>query len=226
MYEHQQISYLNVHHQCEKLKCVQRFVVSVSVSQWSVVVRAVPLDVNSTDALAKLSSSGSIFFLTVRSAVVVAPTRRLQQGVVWQRHGLVKQGVQSLLIDASFRKLHLGLLLLCGVDNGGAADLGQLATLTVKGPAADLISNHIFNEEDTAVKAERQPVEQLDVLQKVVVRVTGVGVLIIASVVHQLHHRLGRGLDEPLFFLTGGDHRYNTQGLLFIALQGILTKLH
>lgn len=64
---------------------------------------------------------------------------------------------------------HLGLLLLRGVDNGGAADLGQLATLTVEGPAADLVPDHVFDEEDTPVEAERQPVEQLDVLQQVVV---------------------------------------------------------
>lgn len=64
---------------------------------------------------------------------------------------------------------HLGLLLLCGVDDGGAADLSQLATLTVKGPAADLVSDHVFDKQDAAVEAERQPVEQLDVLQQVVV---------------------------------------------------------
>lgn len=67
---------------------------------------------------------------------------------------------------------HLGLLLLRGVDDGGAADLRQLATLTVKRPAADLISDHVFDKEDAAVEAERQPIEQLNVLQQVVVRVT------------------------------------------------------
>lgn len=67
---------------------------------------------------------------------------------------------------------HLGLLLLCGVDDGGAADLGQLAALAVERPAANLISDHVFDEEDAAVEAEGQPVEQLDVLQQVVVRVT------------------------------------------------------
>lgn len=107
MYEHQQISRLNVHHQCEKLKSVRRIAVSVSVSKWPVVVRAVPLDVNSTDTLAKLSSPGPVLFLAVRATVGVAPPRGLQQGVVRQRHRLVKQGVQSFLIDASFRKLHL-----------------------------------------------------------------------------------------------------------------------
>lgn len=67
---------------------------------------------------------------------------------------------------------HLGLLLLRGVHDGGAADLGQLAALAVERPAANLISDHVFDEEDTAVEAEGQPVEQLDVLQQVVVRVT------------------------------------------------------
>lgn len=66
---------------------------------------------------------------------------------------------------------HLGLLLLCGVEDGGAADLGQLAALAVKGPAADLISDHVFDEKDAAVEAEGQPVEQLDVLQQVVIGV-------------------------------------------------------
>lgn len=66
----------------------------------------------------------------------------------------------------------LGLLLLCGVHDGGAADLGQLAALAVERPAADLVADHVFDEEDAAVEAERQPVEELDVLQQVVVRVT------------------------------------------------------
>lgn len=66
---------------------------------------------------------------------------------------------------------HLGLLLLSGVDDGGAANLSQLATLAIEGPAADLVPDDVFDEEDAAVEAERQPVEQLDVLQQVVVRV-------------------------------------------------------
>lgn len=100
--KHQQILY--VHHQSEKLKCVQA---SDSVSQRPVVVRAVPLHVDSADSLAKLSSSGALLFLTVKAAVVVASASGLQQGVVRQRHCLVQQGVQSLLVDTSFRKLHL-----------------------------------------------------------------------------------------------------------------------
>lgn len=79
----------------------------VSVAQRSVVVRAVSLDVDPTDALAKLGSSGPLLLLAVRAAVCVAAARGLQKGVVWQRHGLIKQGVQSLLINPSFGKLHL-----------------------------------------------------------------------------------------------------------------------
>lgn len=67
---------------------------------------------------------------------------------------------------------YLGLLLLRSVDDGGAAHLGDLPALTVKRPAADLVSDHVFNEEHAAVKAQRQLIEQLDVLQHVVVRVT------------------------------------------------------
>lgn len=59
---------------------------------------------------------------------------------------------------------HLSLLLLSGVDHRGAAHLCQLAALTVKGPAADFIPNNIFDEEDAAIEAEWQPVEQLNVL--------------------------------------------------------------
>lgn len=71
--------------------------------------------------------------------------------------------------ERSLTRPHLGLLLLCGIDDGGAADLSQLATLTIKGPAADFVSYHVFDEEDAAVEAKRQPVEQLYVLQQVVV---------------------------------------------------------
>lgn len=64
----------------------------------------------------------------------------------------------------AFLHPHLGLLLLCGVDDGGAAHLSQLAALSVKGPAADLVPDHVFDEEDSATVAEGQPVEQLNVL--------------------------------------------------------------
>lgn len=74
-------------------------------------------------------------------------------------------------MSSGLNRSHLGLLLLGGVDDRGAAHLGQLAALAVKGPAADLVPDHVFDEEDAAVEAERQSVEELDVLQQVVVRV-------------------------------------------------------
>lgn len=67
---------------------------------------------------------------------------------------------------------YLGLLLLCGVDDGGAAHLSDLASLAVEGPAADLVADHILDEEHTVVEAQRQLVKELNVLQHVVVRVT------------------------------------------------------
>lgn len=74
MSEHQQISVLDVHHRYEKLKCIQA---SGSVSKWPVVVRAIPLHMDSTDTLAKLSSSRALLLLTVRATVVVTSTRGL-----------------------------------------------------------------------------------------------------------------------------------------------------
>ncbi len=66
---------------------------------------------------------------------------------------------------------HFGLFLLRGINNRGAADFGNLASLAVKRPAAYLISQHVFNEQHSAVKAQPQLIEQLNVLQKVIIRV-------------------------------------------------------
>lgn len=101
-----------------------------------------------------------------------------------QKHQLTTRRLDSILISnkaltglntgrVSFPAPYLGLLLLRGVDDGGAAHLGDLPALAVKRPAADLVSDHVFNEEHAAVKAQRELIEQLDVLQHVVVRVTG-----------------------------------------------------
>ena len=66
---------------------------------------------------------------------------------------------------------HHGLFLLRGVDDGGAAHLGDLAALPVERPAADLVSDHVLDEEHTAVEAKGELVKQLNVLQHVVIRV-------------------------------------------------------
>lgn len=66
---------------------------------------------------------------------------------------------------------YLGLLLLSSVHNGGAADFSDLPSLAVEGPAADLVSDHVFYEQHPPVEPQRELIEQLDVLQHVVVRV-------------------------------------------------------
>lgn len=46
--------------------------------------------------------------------------------------GLVQQNVQGLLINAGFGELNFGLLLLCGIDDGGATDFRNFPALAVK----------------------------------------------------------------------------------------------
>lgn len=72
-------------------------------------------------------------------------------------------------VQSHFR--HLCLLLFGGINNGGAAHFSYLAALPVEGPAADLIPDHIFDEEYTAIEPQRQLVKQLDIFQHVVVRI-------------------------------------------------------
>lgn len=50
--------------------------------------------------------------------------------------------------------IYLCLLLFCGIHNGGAAHLSNLTALAIKGPTTDLITNHIFDEEDTTVESQ------------------------------------------------------------------------
>lgn len=64
---------------------------------------------------------------------------------------------------------YLCVLLLSGIDNGCAADFGELAALSIKGPATDLITDHVLQEENTAVVAQGQFLKQLNVLQEVVI---------------------------------------------------------
>lgn len=49
---------------------------------------------------------------------------------------------------------YLRVLLLSGVDDGRAADFCQLAALSVEGPAADLIADHVLQKENTPVVAQ------------------------------------------------------------------------
>lgn len=67
--------------------------------------------------------------------------------------------------------IYLSLLLFCGIHDGGATHFCNLPTLAIKWPAADLVPDHIFDEQDPAVESQRQFIEQLDVFQHVVIRI-------------------------------------------------------
>jgi len=76
-------------------------------------------------------------------------------------------------VNPSMQVTDLRVLLVGAVDNGRAADLGDLLSVSVVRPAADLLTaNHVFDENNATVETQRQLVKQLDVLQQVVVRVT------------------------------------------------------
>jgi len=64
------------------------------------------------------------------------------------------------------------VFLVGAVDDGRAADLGNLLPVSIVRPAADLLAaDHVLDEQDPAVETQRQLVKQLNVLQQVVVRV-------------------------------------------------------
>lgn len=100
----------------------------------------------------------------------------LQKGIVRASPvlGLIQEDVESLLVDPGLRELNLGLLLLCGINDGGAADLSNLASLAVERPAADLVPDDVLDEQHAAVEAQGELVEQLNVFQHVVIRVAGI----------------------------------------------------
>ena len=62
------------------------------------------------------------------------------------------------------------MLLVCAVDDGCAADLGLFMSHRVERPAADLLTpDHVLDEEDAFVEAQRETVKQLQVLQKIII---------------------------------------------------------
>lgn len=71
------------------------------------------------------------------------------------------------------KHIYLCLLLFCGINNGGAADFSNFTPLPIKWPTADLISNHVFDEEYSPVEPQRQLVKQLNIFQHVVIRIAG-----------------------------------------------------
>lgn len=67
--------------------------------------------------------------------------------------------------------IYLCLLLFCGINNRCTAHFSNLTPLAVKGPATDLIADHIFDEQHPAVEPQRELVKELNVFQHVVIRI-------------------------------------------------------
>lgn len=77
--------------------------------------------------------------------------------------------MQTLFTNVCMVFAYFGLFLLSGINDGGTANLGDLASFSIEGPAADFVSEHVFNEKHSTIKAQPQFIEQLDVLQQVVI---------------------------------------------------------
>lgn len=90
---------------------------------------------------------------------------------MWETQQDARRAVKGSAARRQAEAPYLGLLLLGGIHDGGAAHLCQLPTLPVEGPAADLIANDVLDEEHATVEAQGELVEQLNVFQQVVIRV-------------------------------------------------------
>lgn len=101
----------------------------------------------------------------------------------------------------------------CGVDDGRGRNLCHLLSVTVKGPAADLIaSNHVFDEEDTSRESKAQLVKQLQILEQVVITGRRVAVLVVVTIDQQLDDGLCRRSYQTGLFAEGCDERNSTDG--------------
>lgn len=57
---------------------------------------------------------------------------------------------------------YLCVFLVCTIHDGRAANLGNLLSMSIVGPAADFAAaDDVLDEEDPSIKAERQLVKQL-----------------------------------------------------------------
>lgn len=68
---------------------------------------------------------------------------------------------------------YFGLFLLSGINDGGTANLSDLASISIEGPAADFISEYVLHEKHSTIKSQPQFIKQLNVLQQVVIGITG-----------------------------------------------------
>lgn len=80
---------------------------------------------------------------------------------------------KCLNVPPQLRDAYFRLLFFRGIDDGSATHFCNLAAFTVERPAADLIPEHVFDKQHTAVESKHEFVKQLDVLQQVVIRVAG-----------------------------------------------------
>lgn len=82
--------------------------------------------------------------------------KKLGVGKISRASVLVQKNVQRLLVYSGIGKFHFRLRLLCGVNNRGAANLGQFLAVSVKSPTADfVVADQVFNEKDPPVEAKR-----------------------------------------------------------------------
>lgn len=71
----------------------------------------------------------------------------------------IDENIEGLFKYPSLWKLDFGLFLLCSIDNGSAAHFSDFATFAVEGPAADLVPEHVFDEQDASIEPQYQFVE-------------------------------------------------------------------
>ena len=78
---------------------------------------------------------------------------------------LIEQNVERLFVNASLGEFDFGVLLVGGVDDGCATHFGNLLAVAKEAPQANLLRpNDILEEQHSTTKAQRQFVEQLQVL--------------------------------------------------------------
>jgi hypothetical protein len=104
---------------------------------------------------------------------------------------LVQQCVECFLVDARFWEFNFCVLSIGAVDDGSAANLGNLLSVSVKHPTSDLTrSDDVLDEQNATREAQRELIKQFNVFQKVVVAGVRVAVLVVVAVDEELHDGL------------------------------------
>ena len=80
-------------------------------------------------------------------------------------------------------RFYLGIFPVGGIHNCSAANLTNPFPMTIKTPTANFVgTNDILDEKYTTTKSKGELVKQLNVFEEVVVRRTGVAVLVVMTV--------------------------------------------